>query len=71
MRKEIVPEELFLRKIKRLIDKLLINNQNYNNGYYYRHNSMDAYYELLDDTKKRAEYILEEIENIQHLVLEK
>lgn len=62
--KIITPKKIFLDKIKLLINNLLINNHNYR-GIYFRDLSK---HDLLEDTKIRAKYILEEIEQTKHLI---
>lgn len=63
------PEQIFLDRIKSLIKNLLIDNHNYNTPYYHsKYNSGMDYYKLLEDTKERANYILEEIDRIDHLI---
>lgn len=65
------PEEVFVEHVKKMINNLLIDNPNYRNNYYYRDSShIWDYWKLLDDTKERARYILEEIEKTRHLVEE-
>lgn len=57
------PEIIFLENIKALIRNLLIENPNYKNGYYAKGNN------YIEDTKERARYILERIEQTEHLVI--
>jgi len=65
------PEQVFLQHIKVLIRNLLINNKNYRNGYYATGFGGHDYIELLNDTKERAKYILDEIEKTEHLLEDK
>jgi len=50
---------LFYKDIESLIKNLLIQNINYSNGYF--HNPNYSKYDLLKDTKDRAEYILQRL----------
>lgn len=60
----ITPKRIFLDRIKLLINNLLIDNHNYKGNYF-----MDSSkYDLLEDTKERAKYIIEEIERTKHLI---
>lgn len=67
MKTALRPEDIFYNRIYRLIDNLLIKNKNYDNSFY-RGNSMYPTTSLLEDTKERAKYILEEMENMKHLL---
>ena len=70
-RKHPEPEQIFLDHIKRLVKNLLIDNPNYTNDYYWNKGDGRWTYDhekLLADTKKRAEYILEQIDETDHLV---
>lgn len=60
----LTPEKLFINRISTLIRNLLINNPNYEGKYGAERSKFD----LLQDTKERANYILEEIENTKHLI---
>lgn len=64
MRKAIRPEEVFLDRIKVLIKNLLLDNRNYQGSYY----SDRGFTKLLEDTKERAQYILDEIDRTDHLI---
>jgi hypothetical protein len=66
-RKSPEPEDVFLAHIKSLIRNLLIDNVNYTNSYYWSSGSFDSH-KFITDTKKRAEYILEQIDETDHLV---
>lgn len=66
MKKQIAPEDIFLNEIKTLIRNLLIDNPNYKNHYYsYDYTGLSL---MITDTKDRANYILERIEHIEHLI---
>ncbi len=66
-RKMPEPEEIFLNGIKTLLKNLLITNVNYTNGHYpYSCSTI----RMIADTKERAGYILERIEETEHLVLD-
>ncbi len=58
------PKEVFLTNLKNKINGLLINNPNYTNSYY----STNPRADLLEDTRERALYIIEEIERTKHLL---
>lgn len=62
----MTPEQIFLRDVKTLIKNLLIDNPNYSNGYYQREGWDRP--NLLKDTKERAQYILDRIDQTSHLV---
>lgn len=62
-----LPEEIFLEHITTLINNLLIKNINYDNGYYHKEGKYIS--DVIGDTKERAIYILEEIENTKHLIM--
>lgn len=62
------PEEIFLKDIKSLINNLLIDNPNYKNDYYFKGSYTMNILKLIKDTKNRAKYILERIDDIEHLV---
>lgn len=64
MRKHKKPEDIFLDDITKLIKNFFIDNVNYNNGYY----NNKSNYDVINDTKERAKYILDRIERIKHLV---
>jgi hypothetical protein len=57
-------EEIFLEHISTLIRNLLVTNVNYTNGHYVRTSN----YDVIVDTKERANYILEEMERTKHLI---
>jgi hypothetical protein len=60
-------EELFRDNIKKLIRNLLVKNVNYTNGYYpYPHTGEQ---DIKKDTIERANYILEEIDRTEHLIV--
>jgi hypothetical protein len=69
-RKVPEPEEIFLNGIKTLLKNLLITNVNYTNGYYARGFTWNTINELITDTQERAGYILERIEQTEHLVID-
>jgi hypothetical protein len=56
--------DIFLDGLRRLIKKLLIENKNYENDYFYNCSK----YDLLQDTKSRANYILYVMEENKHLL---
>jgi len=62
------PEDIFLQNIKSLINNLLIDNPNYKNDYYFKDSNTMGTFDLIKDTKERAKYILERIDEIDHLV---
>ena len=59
------PEKIFLDAVSKTIKNLLINNPNYTNNYYDKKNAWD----VIRDTKERASFILEKIEEIKHLII--
>jgi len=61
------PEDVFLNDVRTLITNLLIDNPNYKNGYYVK-DGYSSFSTLLEDTKERANYILERISQIEHLI---
>jgi len=63
-RKQDLPEQVFLTSIKKLIRNMLIDNPNYTSTHY----NNKSVYHVIEDTKERAEYILERIDEIDHLV---
>jgi hypothetical protein len=65
-RKPLQNEELFLENLVTIINNLLINNINYKNRYYLNKNICD----LIDDTKERAQFILDKIKQTKHLILD-
>ncbi len=65
------PEKIFLESIKKSITNLLIDNPNYENDYYFEYGDSRDIYKVIDDTKKRAKSILEDIDRWEHLVLMK
>jgi len=67
-RSRLSPEDIFLKDIKSLINNILIDNPNYKNDYYFKESDTMNTLKLIKDTKDRAEYILERIDNIDHLV---
>ncbi len=67
-RSRLSPEDIFLKDIKSLINNLLIDNPNYNNDYYFEESDTRNTLKLIKDTKERAKFILERIDNIDHLV---
>jgi len=67
-RSRLSPEDIFLKDIKSLINNLLIDNPNYKNDYYFKESDTMNTLKLIKDTKDRAEYILERIDKIDHLV---
>ena len=67
-RSRLSPEDIFLKDIKSLINNLLIDNPNYKNDYYFKESDTMNTIKLIKDTKDRAKYILERIDNIDHLV---
>lgn len=66
--KKIKPEDIFLQKIKSMIKNLLVENKNYTNNFYLNNGRRYDYFALLDDTKERASYILQTIEDMEHLI---
>ena len=67
-RSRLSPEDIFLKDIKSLINNFFIDNPNYNNDYYFKESDTMNTLKLIKDTKDRAKYILERIDNIDHLV---
>ena len=67
-RSRLSPEDIFLKDIKSLINNFFIDNPNYNNDYYFKESDTMNTLKLIKDTKERAKYILERIDNIDHLV---
>ncbi len=70
MRQRPKPEQVFYDTIKRLIENQLIHDPNFksegwNQSWYEKNNEM--HHGLF---KKKAEYILQEIESLKHLILE-
>jgi len=69
MRKRLKAEEVFYNNLVTLIKNTLINDPNFINTIqkqsYYEKNGM-LHYGLF---KEKAKYILEEIENMKHLIL--
>ena len=63
-KRDIEPEDVFLDSLKTMINNLLIENPNYKTDYYYKDGGGD----LLTDTKERATYILEKIDEWEHLI---
>ena len=58
-------EEIFYDYIYSLVKNLFIENSNYTNGYY-----MDmSYREVIEDVKKRGQYILDVMETTKHLIV--
>lgn len=68
MRKPIDPADVFIKEIKTLITNLLITNKNYNGTYYMDNNNRYEFHRLLTDTKERANFILNRIDELDHLV---
>ncbi len=68
MRKEIVLEQVFYDQIKGLINNLLIENINYKTRYYYEDYCRNNTVKVIENTKERARYILEEMEKLKHLI---
>lgn len=64
MRKQIKSEEVFYKTLVNLIKNQLINDPNFETYWYERNNKM--HYGLF---VKKAEYILEQIESMKHLIL--
>lgn len=69
MRKQIKSEEVFYNTLVNLIKNQLINDPNFKNSWdrpswYEKNNKM--HYGLF---KEKADYILEEIESMKHLIL--
>ena len=67
-RKVYEVEEIFRDHIVKIVKNLLVHDPNYDTNYYtsdYRGNS-----QLIKDIKDKAEYILEEIANTEHLILD-
>ncbi len=62
------PEDIFLKEIKSLINNFFIDNPNYDTDYYFKESETMNTLKLIKDTKERAKYILERIDNIDHLV---
>jgi hypothetical protein len=60
------PRQVYHDRISRLIRNLLIENKNYTNGYY----ADKPVHQFRDDTKERAQYILEEMEGMKHLIID-
>lgn len=67
-RSRLSPEDIFLKDIKSLINNFFVDNPNYNNDYYFKESDTMNTLRLIKDTKDRAKYILERIDNIDHLV---
>jgi hypothetical protein len=64
MRKHIEPEEVFYNHVRMLLRNLFVSNRNYDNGYY----SNKTRYDIIQDTKERAIYILGVMEEEKHLL---
>ena len=65
------PEDVFNSRIKLLITNLIINNPNYENDYYYNKKDHVWRFEgdrLIQDTKERGNYIIDEIDKMWHLI---
>ena len=60
------PEQIFYDDITKLIKNLLVENPNYTNGYY--HKDGRNIFNLYTDTKERAKYILEKMDDWKHLI---
>lgn len=60
------PEDVFYDSIYTLINNMLIDNPNYVNHYY----SNKSNYEIVNDTKERAKYILDKMKEYKHLLEE-
>lgn len=67
-RKAQDPQQLFLDTIKNLIKNLLVENINYKNNYYFDASGRYDYYKFREDTINRAKYILNRIDEMEHLV---
>lgn len=63
MRKEIVPEQLFVDRILLLVNNLLVENVNFKNN-----NGNFKYYQFFIDQKERMCYIRKEVEKTKHLI---
>lgn len=70
MRKRPKAEQVFYETLKRLIENQLIHDPNFKSDYWkqswYEKNN-ELHYGLF---VKKAEYILQEIENLKHLILD-
>ncbi len=62
------PEDIFLLDIKRMIKNLLIDNPNYKSDYYFKESDTMNCIKLMRETKDRAQYILNRIDEIDHLI---
>lgn len=68
MRKRQTPEEIFFEQTKTMVRNFFINNPNYSNGHYYE-DGMGTY-ALMQSNKRGAEYILEQMESMKHLIID-
>ena len=69
VRNRLEPEELFIKSVKDMIRNMFIDNPNLENDYYFEKCDILNTIKLIKDNKKRAKYILDEIDEISHLVL--
>lgn len=70
MKNERNYEQIFYNKVQNMIKNLLIDNPNYKNGYYTADGCESSHMkgDLLKETKEKAQYILEEMHAIKHLI---
>ena len=67
-RNRLSPEDIFLMDVKRMIRNLLIDNPNYKSDYYFKESDTMNCLKLMRETKERAQYILNRIDEIDHLI---
>ena len=71
--KKPTAKSVFINGVTNLIQNLLIDNPNYKNMYYADNSPINpasgsGMWNLLTDTKERAEYILNRIKETEHLI---
>ena len=66
-RKRQTPEQIFLDSVNNMVRNFFIKNPNFSNGYYYDEGMMKS--DIIKDVNRSAEYILEKIEDMKHLII--